>query len=145
MTTIFKVENEILECKTHGEVFLSKEELTNSFLDGIISINNCINEVNECYLELFNHFDELSSCEVGDKKELESLKKIMNELSQFATKTSILFASINKKQVLAQGCKTSLNDLRSNIRTLREYLEDVEDTFLLDESENLNDLINDLI
>lgn len=145
MTTIFIVEAEIIECKTQGEVFLSEEEYTNRLLDGIISITQDLNNINDCYLKLFKLFDKLSTCKVSDNKEIESLKQIMLELGKFVTQTSILFARLTKNNVIASGCKTALNDLRANIRTLREYLEDIEDTFLLEESEELNNLVADLL
>ncbi|OFX19439.1 MAG: hypothetical protein A2033_11215 [Bacteroidetes bacterium GWA2_31_9] len=145
MTTIFKVEENILDCKTQAEIFLSQEDYTNLLLDGIISINKGLNIINDCYLKLFKHFDDLSSCKVISDKEIESLKQIILELSKFATQTSILFAKLTKSDIVSTGCKTALNDLRTNIRTLREYLEDIEDTFLLDESEELNSLITNLL
>ncbi|RLD59030.1 MAG: hypothetical protein DRJ05_07035 [Bacteroidetes bacterium] len=114
-------------------------------MDGIISITQDVNNINDCYVKLFKLFDKLSACEVADNEEIESLMQIMLELGKFVTLTSILFARLTKNNVVASGCKSALNDLRANIRTLREYLEDIEDTFLLGESEELNNLIADLL
>lgn len=146
MTTVLEIEKKILKCKTKGEVYLSEEEKTNLILDSINAITKNINNVNSCYLKLFPLLDELSTCEVNNDKEFNALKEIMLELSQFTTKTSILFSNLSKSNIIKNGCKSALNDLRSNIRTLREYLEDVEETFLLkDEESNIDSIIANLV
>ncbi|OFZ00886.1 MAG: hypothetical protein A3K10_01085 [Bacteroidetes bacterium RIFCSPLOWO2_12_FULL_31_6] len=141
MTTVLEIEKKILDCKIQGEIYLSEEEKTNRILDHINIITKNINNVNSCYLKLFPLLDKLSSCEVSNDKEFNALKEIIIELSQFTTKTSILFSNLSKANIIKNGCKSALNDLRSNIRTLREYLEDVEETFLLEDEESDMDSI----
>jgi len=136
MTTVLEIEKKILACKTKGEVYLTKEEKTNLILDSINAITKNINNINSCYLNLFPLLDDLSSFEITNEKEFNALKEIMLELSQFTTKTSILFSNLSKSNIINDGCKSALSDLRANIRTLREYLKDIEETFLLEEEKN---------
>lgn len=136
MNTVLEIEKKILDCKTQGEAYFTEEEKTNVILDGINIVTKNINNVNSCYLKLFPLLDELSSCEISNDNEFDALKEIMIELGKFTTKTSILFSNLSKTDVIKKGCKSALNDLRSNIRTLREYLEDVEETFLLKEDKS---------
>jgi hypothetical protein len=146
MVTVLEIEKKILACKNKGEVYLTEEEKTNLILDSINAITKNINNVNTCYLKLFPLLDELSSCEVKNDEDFDALKVILVELSKFATKTSILFAHLSNAEIIKSGCKSALSDLRSNIRTLREYLEDVEETFLLeDESSDMDSLIAQLL
>lgn len=146
MTTVLEIEKKILDCKSKGEVYLTEEEKTNLLLDSIIAVTKNINKINSCYQKLFSLLDELSACEVSDKKEFDALKEIMLELSEFTTKTSISFSNLSKTEIIKNGCKSALHDLRANIRTLREYLEDVEETFLLEEEDvDLDGLITELI
>ncbi|MCB9360952.1 MAG: hypothetical protein H6587_06050 [Flavobacteriales bacterium] len=146
MTTVLDIEKKILDCKTKGEVYLTEEEKTNLILDSINAITKNINNVNSCYLMLFPLLDELSSCEVNNDKEFNALKEIILELSKFTTRTSILFSNLSKSNIIKNGCKSALNDLRANIRTLREYLEDVEETFLLEDDEaDIDTVLSELI
>jgi hypothetical protein len=145
MTTIFKVEKDIIHCKSIGEKHINNNEFTNLILDKIISLTKAINNINDCYLNLFVYFDVLSTCEIRDEKEIQSLKTIIIESGLFVTQSSILFAQLNKNSIVSNGCKTALSDLRTNIRTLREYLEDIENIFLLEDEPEINDIINELI
>lgn len=135
MTTVLEIEKKILACKTKAEVFLTEEEKTNLVLDKINDITKYINKVNIIYLKLFPLLDTLSSCEMIDDKDFNALKEIMLELGKLATRTSMVFAHLSKSDIIQNGCKSALNDLRANIRTLREYLEDVEETFLLEDKD----------
>jgi hypothetical protein len=146
MASVLEIEKKIIVCKTKGEVFLDAEDKTNLILDSIIMVTKDINSINSCYLKLFSLLDELSSCKIKNDKDFNALKEIMLQLSHFKTRTSILFSNFSKIDIIKTGCKSALNDLRINIRTLREYLEDVEETFLLvDEEADIDSLISELL
>ena len=146
MKTVLEIEKEILDFKNQGEKFLSSEDFSNQLLDSILEITKNINKINQCYLELFPLIDELSALKVSSDEDFNALKEIILELSQFTTKTSILFSSMSKNKLIKSGCKSALYDLRANIRSLREYLEDLEETFLLEEDEtDIESAISELL
>ena len=149
METVLSIEKEIIDCQTKGAEYLTENEQNNIILDGISECTKDINNVNLSYIKLFDLLDKLSSfsgSEEDDEEGLKSVKEIMLILSEFATKTSVSFAALSRNELIQNGCKSALTDLRSNIRSLREYLEDVEESFFLkSETKELDSLVNDLI
>lgn len=145
MTSITEIEGKVISHKDKAERYLTEEDILNDVLDGINKITKLITKLNNSYSSIFKHLDDLSRCEVTEEKEIDSIKEILNQLSLFGTKSSINFSRLSKNTILASGCKTVLNNLRNNIRTLREYIEDIETHFFLEEKDELDFLISDLI
>lgn len=146
MATVLEIEKEVTSCTLQGEAYLTEEERTNLILDGINNITKDINSINNCYLKLFSILDDLSKCTVSNNEDTKALKTILTVLGSFTTKTSIVFSMLSSNNIIQSGCKSALNDLRANIRTLREYIEDIEETFLLrEDNSEINDLIAELM
>lgn len=145
MASVIQIEQKIAACTAQGTTALTKEDQINRFLDQIIKVTDWINEINSCYLQLFELIDILSSCKVEKEEETKALESILIELRQFTTKASFIFSLLSKNTVVKNGCKSALEDLRSNIRTLREYIEDIEEAFLLeDDTSEIDRIISEL-
>jgi len=147
METLQEIGKEILERKnTHSSTMTDIEHTIDDVLDNIISVNKFLGGLNTTYLNIFGLLDRMGKLEVQSEEDAKALDSIIDELGLFAHRSSKLFANISKIDVFKSGCKTTLNDLRTNIRSIREYLEDIEERYLLsDEEDDFSQLMNSLI
>ena len=150
METLEIIGQEIIECKNAGESIykehFTEQEVVDRLLDDIIELNTFINMVNDCYLQLFPMMDNISKLEVENDKDADALDEVLSGLNDFNRLISKLFSKLSKSELYQNGCKTTLGDLRSNIRTLREYLEDTEERFFLNEDDaEMDELLADLM
>lgn len=134
-TLISQKKDKIIETKRRGEVILNREEIENQLLDQILKTQGLINSVNDVYMDLFPELDEISRIKVSGEEESGVAKEIMDILYSFNTQVGRVFSKVLKNNVIAEGCKSALLDLRINIRNLREYLCDLEELFFLAEED----------
>lgn len=148
METIEEIGRDIVQYKTEGEPLLeyTREEIIDKFLDLLIELNKELGVINNLYQKLFEPLDSISSLEIKNDADFEAIGDVISELQNFNYKASKYFAILSKISEIQNGCKTALSDLRINIRTMREYLEDIEERFLLGEDgSDLEELVADLI
>lgn len=142
--TIAQKKNQIFEIKKRAELILSDEEEVNSFLDKILDAQKSINILNQIYLELLEHIDEVSNFSDLDKQGNSDLQEIINSLYITNINVSKLLSNANSNEALRNGCKNSLLDFRVNIRNLRESLGDLQELFFLQEHDShLDSLLNE--
>ena len=134
--TIAQKKSQIFETKNRAESILSEEEQINSFLDKIISAQKNFNKLNNIYLELIQHIDEVSHFNKLDNDGASDLKEIIDTLYTTNISASKLFSDANNNETLRNGCKNVLLDFRVNIRNLRESLGDLEELFFLKEEDS---------
>lgn len=144
--TISQKKQEIFETKDRAiKILQNEEEQINHLLDKIIETQGIFNSINDVYESLFGHLDDLSHLNTSSEKEEDDIKEILDILQSFNTRVSKLFSRAIKIEVLNSGCKSCLNDLRINIRILREYLNDLEEKFFLaEEDSEVNNLLAEL-
>lgn len=148
METIEKIGRDIVQYKTENEPLLeyTHQEIVDKFLDLLIELNKEINEINHVFLKLFEPLEELSKLEVKTDADFEAIGDVIMGLQDFNYKASKYFAILSKINEIQNGCKSTLGDLRVNIRTMREFLEDIDEKFLLgDDGSEMEELLADLI
>jgi uncharacterized protein YoxC len=145
-TLILHTKNLISKTKRRSENILKDEDRLNSLLDSVNHGNKFFNKLNDIYLDFFDYLDDLAATKAMADDDYLQIKEILDSLHDFNTSVSKFFALSLKVEALAIGCKSSLDDLRINVRTLREYLSDLEDNFFLEEIDtDMDNLISNLV
>lgn len=147
METLEQIGKEIIESKnSYIQSMQNIEETINNVLDDILFITKGLNKMNDGFITIFGLLDKASKGEITSDEDTYVLDVIINELTFLNLESSRLFAKISKYEIFRDGCKTAMLNFRANIRTLREYLEDLEERYLLaDEEDGFADLMGSLI
>lgn len=144
--TLSQIKTQIFETKDRAELLISEEERVDSFLDKILDVQKKITQINEAYLEILHHLENVSCFHDLDEEGFSHIKDILNSLYATNIRASRLFSQLNSNSVLTHGCSTVLFDFRINIRNVRESLRDLEELFFLQEDdEELNGLLDEFV
>lgn len=124
----------------------NNDEHNDHLMDMINECKGIINVVNKGYLNIFELLQNIFQIEVKDltDKDLTFMDQLIKALNHTNGLSARFFSELSKEGFLRKGCKKDLLDLRINIRSMRETINDIENK-LIDSDEDVNGLINSLL
>lgn len=123
-------ETYLISRKVESEDFFVDDES----LDFALECSGSINFINEIYHRVFDSLDNLTKLKADSTEELEMIETILSILKKINRESISLWIGFDNNAFLKVACKSALFDLRINIRTLKEYIEDTNDVFFLNDN-----------
>jgi hypothetical protein len=112
--------------------YLSKEEKNNQLLDTILSFQKRLENINSKYMSIFISFESLFNSPIerlndNDFTLINDLIKTIKKTNNDMLETYLRFL---KNKTISQGCKSPLTDLKVNIYSMKETINDLEEVFI---------------
>lgn len=144
--------SEIKKAVTHETVLLErsieKDELIidDESLDHAINFSKSLNVLNDGYIRIIDSLETLNSLKIKNNQDENDVNEVLEKLKIMNRRAIGLWINFNNDDFLSVACKSALLDFRVNIRSLKEYIEDVHDKFFLRDryTKELDDIFNSL-